>query len=250
MITYPISTARSDASVSHVFSNETTEIVLKTLTIAPLFDSSVKLLSVSCDYTITAGSGGNHALQFKIVSDNLVDFYSGGVVYLSENQAGAYHASVIASDVILDPAVPLIISVKSVGNGYNPTISVSNFAVTYTFQRASGIDVTFCGQNIGAWQKGDPTYTEDSQSTALLTGLVFDSVPPVSQDPDPTFDCYTEDYSEISSLLKLRSTYGTLVVDGVTVNDCRISSISKIHEVKRGSGKYTYSIIFKVVQVY
>ena len=62
---------------------------------------------------------------------------------------------------------------------------------------------------------------------------------------DRTFQCYTENYSEISALLGKIGRAGTLVIDGTTYTNCYIAPPFSYKEVIKGSGKYTYTISFK-----
>jgi hypothetical protein len=60
-----------------------------------------------------------------------------------------------------------------------------------------------------------------------------------------TYECFTEDYSEISNLLAKIGTAGTLAVDSNSYDNCYISTPFSYKEVIMGSGKYTYTITFK-----
>jgi hypothetical protein len=59
-----------------------------------------------------------------------------------------------------------------------------------------------------------------------------------------TFECYTEDFTEISTLLGKLGSSGTLVINSDSYTSCYIVPPLRYKEVIKGSGKYTYTICF------
>lgn len=80
--------------------------------------------------------------------------------------------------------------------------------------------------------------------TTLLSGKV--SIQDSSEQKfSRTYECYTEDLSEITTLLGKIGTKGDLVDGTETVTNCKIAPPFTYKEVLWDSGKYTYTITFK-----
>lgn len=112
------------------------------------------------------------------------------------------------------------------------------------------ISVTFGGYTVGAYQASKVSITTTTKETPLLSGDIHASLSSKTQSFPRSFDCYTADYSEIETLEAQIGSFDVLIIDGTSYSNCYISSLGDIHEIRRGSGKYTYSIQFKQADVY
>lgn len=84
----------------------------------------------------------------------------------------------------------------------------------------------------------------EQNETILLSGKV--SIQTSSaQKFSRTYECYTEDLSEITTLLGKIGVKGTLVDSSESYTNCYIAPPFSYKEVLWGSGKYTYTISFK-----
>jgi len=109
------------------------------------------------------------------------------------------------------------------------------------------IPVTFADLQVSAYQEYEKNYSITAREVQLYKGDLFGAISPVTRDFPRSFDCYTEDYTEISNLADAIGTFGTLVIEGESFPDCYISDLGAIKEIVRGSGKFTYSIKFSKV---
>jgi hypothetical protein len=107
--------------------------------------------------------------------------------------------------------------------------------------------VTFGGVTVSAWQDGKVGYSRASKVTTLLSGNLFGSQSPKVTSFPRSFDCYTEDHTEIEALVGKMVGYHTLSINGTNYTNCEIVDISNEHEVTRDSGKWVYSIEFQQV---
>lgn len=112
------------------------------------------------------------------------------------------------------------------------------------------ITVTFAGHTVSAYQDSEINYTVDKKETVLVSGYTHVALSTITSSFPREFDCYTEDYSEITTLIGDIGTFGTLVISSTSYTNCYISSLGAIKEIIRGSGKYTYSIKFGRAGVY
>lgn len=106
------------------------------------------------------------------------------------------------------------------------------------------ISITFAGLPVSCYQDAELNYSISKKETVLLSGDLHVSLSTKQRSFPRSFKCYTESSSEISNLVDLIGTFGTLIISGVSYQNCYISNIVSIFEVVRGSGKYTYSIEF------
>lgn len=112
------------------------------------------------------------------------------------------------------------------------------------------IPVTFAGLPVSVWQEYEKNYSITAREVQLYKGDLFGAISPVTRDFPRAFDCFTEDYSEISNLVSKIGTFGELVIENETYQNCYIAEFGAIREIIRGSGKYTYSIKFSQVDQY
>ncbi len=106
------------------------------------------------------------------------------------------------------------------------------------------ISVTFAGLPVTAYDDGKKSFTITAKEVQLCNGDYFAALSPVKRDFPRSFDCYAASYTEISNLINTIGTFGTLIITGESFTDCYISGLSDIFELRRGSGKYTYTIKF------
>mgnify|MGYP000924045155 CR=1 FL=1 len=111
----------------------------------------------------------------------------------------------------------------------------------------SFLSVTFAGFPVSAYQDSEINYQITANEVQLYNGEIFGTLSPITQNFPRSFDCYTEDYTEISNLAGKIGTFGELVIGGESFSNCYISSLGSIKEVWRGSGHYTYTIKFSKV---
>jgi len=111
----------------------------------------------------------------------------------------------------------------------------------------SFLSVTFAGLPVTAYQDTEKNITVTAKEVQLYNGDFFAAISNKKRDFPRSFDCYTEDYTEISNLADAIGTFGTLVIEGESFPDCYISGIGGIKEVVRGSGKFVYNIKFSKV---
>jgi hypothetical protein len=111
----------------------------------------------------------------------------------------------------------------------------------------SFLSVTFAGLPVTAYQDTEKNFTVTAKEVQLYNGDFFAAISNKKRDFPRSFDCYTEDYTEISNLADAIGTFGTLVIEGESFPDCYISDLGAIKEIVRGSGKFTYSIKFSKV---
>ncbi len=112
------------------------------------------------------------------------------------------------------------------------------------------IPVAFTGLQVSAYQEYEKNYSITTREVQLYKGDIFGAISPVTRDFPRAFDCFTEDYSEISNLVSKIGTFGELVIGNTTYQNCYIAEFGAIREIIRGSGKYTYSIKFSQVDQY
>jgi hypothetical protein len=106
------------------------------------------------------------------------------------------------------------------------------------------IPVTFADLPVSAWNDSEINYSVTANETVLLSGLVHVTLSPITSNFPLSFQCTTDDYTEIDNLKKMIGSFNTLVVSGTSYSDCYIANLGSIREIIRGSGKYTYSIKF------
>lgn len=104
--------------------------------------------------------------------------------------------------------------------------------------------VTFDSLPVSVIQEEEISTTWSLNETTLLSGKTYIQANSETKF-GRSFQCYTESYSEISSLLGKIGSAGTLIIDGTSYTNCYISPPFGYKEVIQGSGKYTYSIAFK-----
>jgi hypothetical protein len=112
------------------------------------------------------------------------------------------------------------------------------------------ISITFGGLPISCYQDPKINYKIASKETKLLSGETYVSLAPIMSISPITasfprsYECYTENFADITALVDVIGTFDTLIVSGVSYQNCYISGLSEIYEVSRGSGKWTYTIQF------
>jgi hypothetical protein len=111
----------------------------------------------------------------------------------------------------------------------------------------SFISVTFAGLPVSAYQDSEKNYTITAKELQLYKGDIFGAISNKKRDFPRSFDCYTEDYTEISNLADAIGSFNTLVIEGESFTNCYISGFGSIFEIWRGSGKWTYNIKFSKV---
>ncbi len=111
----------------------------------------------------------------------------------------------------------------------------------------SFLSVTFAGLPVSAYQDSEINYVIVAKEVQLYKGDYFAALSQKTRTFPRSFDCYTEDYTEISNLVKKIGTFETLTIEGENFSDCYISDLGAIKEIVRGSGKFTYSIKFSKV---
>jgi hypothetical protein len=104
--------------------------------------------------------------------------------------------------------------------------------------------ITFASLSVSAYQDSKRDYKIHLKETELYSGDMHVTLSTATSAFPISFDCYTASYTEISALVALIGTFGTLIIDGVSYTYCYISDFGSVFEVVRGSGKYTYSISF------
>lgn len=103
--------------------------------------------------------------------------------------------------------------------------------------------VSFDGVTLSVIKEAEIAVDAPFKQTTLLSGKVYVQASP-EQKFARTFECYTEDFTEISNLLGKLGSSGTLAIDSESFTKCYIFSPIRYKELIKGSGKYTYSISF------
>lgn len=103
--------------------------------------------------------------------------------------------------------------------------------------------VTFGGSTVSVIRDTEISVDAPFKETTLLSGKIYIQASS-EQRFARTFECYTEDFSEISALLGKLGSPGTLVIDSDSYTSCYIVPPIRYKEVIKGSGKYTYTISF------
>ncbi|TQD25113.1 hypothetical protein [Methanolobus vulcani] len=103
--------------------------------------------------------------------------------------------------------------------------------------------VTFDGSPVSVIRDTEISVDSPFKETTLLSGKTYIQASP-EQKFARTFECYTEVFSEISTLLGKLGSSGTLVIDSDSYTSCYIVPPLKYKELIMGSGKYTYTISF------
>jgi hypothetical protein len=80
-----------------------------------------------------------------------------------------------------------------------------------------------------------------SNETLLLSGDVDVQTSPKTKFRRQ-FQCYTQDYSDISALVALVGQKATLIIDGISYTNCSIHTFDKIQQV--APGVWTYDLTF------
>lgn len=97
---------------------------------------------------------------------------------------------------------------------------------------------------VTAYQSGDINYNVQYSETRLLSGDIFVDLSTHTLTFPRKYDCHTDSYTEISDLAALIGTFQTLVIDGVSYQNCYIVQLGGIKELILGSGKYIYNVTF------
>lgn len=123
--------------------------------------------------------------------------------------------------------------------------------LTDTPQTASGrednmtfLSVTFEGLPVSAYDDAERNYTILTNTVRLYSGDIFASVSTKKTDFPRSFECSTDDITEIDNLADKIGVFGVLVIGNETFENCYITALGGIIEVSRGSGIYTYKISF------
>lgn len=103
--------------------------------------------------------------------------------------------------------------------------------------------VTFDGSAVSVIRNTEISVDSPFKETTLLSGKVYIQASS-EQKFARTFECYTENFSEIAVLLGKLGSSGTLVIDSDSYTSCYIVPPLRYKEVIKGSGKYTYTISF------
>lgn len=106
------------------------------------------------------------------------------------------------------------------------------------------ISVTFMGLPVSVYQDDKISYSIAYKESREYSGHIYAAVSPITTTFPRSFDCYTENVSEINNLSNKIGAFGTLIISGISYSNCYISSLGDKFEVIRGSGKYTYTIQF------
>lgn len=109
------------------------------------------------------------------------------------------------------------------------------------------ISISFFGISIDCYQDPKLSYSVDGNEEKLLSGDRQVSLGTKVRSFPRSYECYTESFSVINSLINVMGQHGILSVNGVNFANCYIhpdAGISNIHEIVRGSGKWTYTIKF------
>ena len=109
------------------------------------------------------------------------------------------------------------------------------------------ITLSFKGVTIDCYQDPKLNYSVDGDEKTLLSGDLHVSLGTKVRSFPRSYECYAESFSVITALINVMGQHGTLSVNSVNFLNCYIypdSGISNIHELVRGSGKWTYTIKF------
>ncbi|MDP2217407.1 MAG: hypothetical protein Q8J68_08985 [Methanolobus sp.] len=103
--------------------------------------------------------------------------------------------------------------------------------------------VSFDSVALSVIKEAEITVDAPFKQTTLLSGKVYVQASP-EQMFARTFECYTEDFTEISDLLGKLGSSATLVIDSESFTTCFIAPPIRYKELIKGSGKYAYNINF------
>lgn len=103
--------------------------------------------------------------------------------------------------------------------------------------------VTFGGSTVSVTRRGDIEVDAPFNETTLLSGETYIQASS-KQKFVRKFECYTESFTEISTLMGYIGQAKTLVIDGVSYTNCYIKPPLSYQELIYGSGKYSYKITF------
>lgn len=103
--------------------------------------------------------------------------------------------------------------------------------------------VTFDGSKVSVIRDTEISVDAPFKETTLMSGKIYIQASS-EQRFSRTLECYTEDFSEISTLLGKMGSSGTLVIDSDSYTSCYIVPPLRYKEVIKGSGKYIYTISF------
>lgn len=103
--------------------------------------------------------------------------------------------------------------------------------------------VTFDGLPVSVLQEHEIAINAGFSETTLLSGKTYIQASG-EQRFARSYECYTEDFTEISDLLAKLGTAATLDIDSISYDNCYISPPISYRELIKGSGKYTYTISF------
>jgi len=111
------------------------------------------------------------------------------------------------------------------------------------------ISMSFDGISFDCYQDPELDYSTHGKETLLYSGDTHVSLGSKVVSFPRSYLCYTESFTVITSLIAKMAakTFGTLTVGSETFTDCYIyhnSGIGAVHEVTRGSGKWTYTMKF------
>lgn len=105
------------------------------------------------------------------------------------------------------------------------------------------ITVTFGGYPVSVLQKKEVSVDAPFSETTLLSGETYIQASSTTKFAR-SYECYTEDFTEITALLGLIGTKQTLVINGTSYTNCYLKPPLAYEELIEGSGKYTYTISF------
>jgi hypothetical protein len=104
--------------------------------------------------------------------------------------------------------------------------------------------VVFDSFTLDVLERNEINVDFEFQETLLLSGkTAIDALDETKF--SRTYKCYTEDFSDITTLLGKIGQPKTLVIDSTSYTNCYISPPFSYKEIIFGSGKYTYNITFK-----
>lgn len=110
--------------------------------------------------------------------------------------------------------------------------------------------ITFAGLTIYAYNQADISYDVQVSETVALTGDLVVALSSKTRAFPRSFDCYTEDYTDISSIAAKIGVFDTLTVGSVSFSDCYISGFEGIKEAIKNSGKWKFSLKFGKADVH
>ncbi len=109
------------------------------------------------------------------------------------------------------------------------------------------IQMSFKDISFECYQEPALNYSVDGEQTLLLSGEMHVSIGTRVRSFPRSYECYAESFTTIDSLIGLMGQYGTLTYNGTPFLNCYIypdAGISNIKELKRGSGKWIFTIKF------